>query len=105
MRISDWSSDVCSSDLIELPAALSYDSDLASAVRGAGIVLIVVPSPAFASMLAELAPLLDAGTAFAWVTKGFEPGTGRFLHEDRTSVVAGKSVLVRAGLVGARIII
>jgi glycerol-3-phosphate dehydrogenase (NAD(P)+) len=66
---------------IELPATLVYESDLARAVRGAGIVLIVVPSHAFAAMLAELAPLLDAGTAIAWATKGFEPGTGRFLHE------------------------
>jgi glycerol-3-phosphate dehydrogenase (NAD(P)+) len=66
---------------IELPASLHYESDLAAAVRGASIVLIVVPSHAFASMLVELAPLLDGDTAIAWATKGFEPGTGRFLHE------------------------
>src|SRR5471030_1706420 len=66
---------------IELPTTLDYESDLAAAVRGAAIVLIVVPSHAFASMLAELAPLLDANSAIAWATKGFEPGTGRFLHE------------------------
>ena len=66
---------------VELPRGLNYESDLARAVRGADIVLIVVPSHAFAAMLVELAPLLDANTAIAWATKGFEPGTGRFLHE------------------------
>ena len=66
---------------VELPSELKYESNLARAVHGADIVLIVVPSDAFAAMLIELEPLLDAGTAIAWATKGFEPGTGRFLHE------------------------
>lgn len=66
---------------IELPAALGYEPDLATAVRGADIVLLVVPSHAFAAMLDEVAPLLAADATLAWATKGFEPGTGRFLHE------------------------
>jgi len=66
---------------IELPAALAYEPDLAAAVRGAGVVLLVVPSHAFAAMLEDVAPLLDDGATLAWATKGFEPGTGRFLHE------------------------
>jgi Glycerol-3-phosphate dehydrogenase len=66
---------------IELPAALVYEPDLAAAVRGASVVLLVVPSHAFAAMLEDVAPLLDDGATLAWATKGFEPGTGRFLHE------------------------
>ena len=66
---------------IELPAALAYEPDLAAAVRGAGVVLLVVPSHAFAAMLDQIAPMLDAGATVAWATKGFEPGTGRLLHE------------------------
>jgi glycerol-3-phosphate dehydrogenase (NAD(P)+) len=66
---------------IELPAALVYEPDLAAAVRGAGVVLLVVPSHAFAAMLEDVAPLLADGATLAWATKGFEPGTGRFLHE------------------------
>ena len=54
---------------VELPAELACESDLACAVHGADIVLIVVPSHAFAAMLAELAPLLDAGTAIAWTRR------------------------------------
>ena len=66
---------------IELPAALGYEPDLATAVRGAAVVLLVVPSHAFAAMLDDVAPLLAPGATLAWATKGFEPGTGRFLHE------------------------
>jgi len=82
---------------IELPAGLRYDDDLATAVRGADIVLIVVPSHAFASMLLELAPLLDPDTAIAWATKGFEPGTGRFLHELVAQRLPGRPAAVVTG--------
>lgn len=82
---------------IELPAELTYEPDLAAAVRGAGIVLIVVPSHAFASMLDEIAPLLDAGTNIAWATKGFEPGTGRFLHELVAEKLPGRACAVVTG--------
>lgn len=82
---------------IELPPSLHYESDLAAAVRGANIVLIVVPSHAFASMLVELAPLLDGDTAIAWATKGFEPGTGRFLHELVTQQLPGRPAAVVTG--------
>lgn len=65
----------------ELPAALTFQADLDQALRGADIVLLAVPSHAFASLLDELAPRVAPGTGIAWATKGFEPGTGRFLHE------------------------
>ncbi len=82
---------------IALPPELHYESGLADAVRGADIVLIVVPSHAFASMLVELAPLLDPGTAIAWATKGFEPGTGRFLHELVAERLPGRAAAVVTG--------
>lgn len=67
-------------DLV-LPAELACVPDLAQAMHGADLVLAVVPSHAFRTMLEEAAPLLPAGAGYAWATKGFEPGTGRFLHE------------------------
>jgi glycerol-3-phosphate dehydrogenase (NAD(P)+) len=82
---------------IELPQQLAYEPDLAAAVRGAQVVLIVLPSHAFAAMLIELAPLLDAGTAIAWATKGFEPGTGRFLHELVAQHLPGRAAAVITG--------
>src|SRR3546814_354071 len=97
MRISDWSSDVGSSDLVEaidqrhenprylpgiaLPEGLRATTDLAAAMRGADLVLVVVPSHAFTETLRALAPLRPVHAGVAWAAKGFEPGSGRFLHE------------------------
>src|SRR5690606_12401807 len=66
---------------IALPGTLRAATDLASAMSGAGLVLVVVPSHAFTETLHALAPLRPQGTGVAWATKGFEPGSGRFLHE------------------------
>ena len=66
---------------LELPAELAYTHDLDAALRDVDIVLISVPSHAFAALLDRIAPKLDPGVGVAWATKGFEPGTGRFLHE------------------------
>ncbi|MBU6248111.1 MAG: NAD(P)-dependent glycerol-3-phosphate dehydrogenase [Xanthomonadaceae bacterium] len=82
---------------LELPPELRYESDLAAALRGAQIVLIVVPSHAFASMLDQIAPLLEPGAAIAWASKGFEPGTGRFLHELVAEKLPGRPAAVVTG--------
>ena len=84
---------------LALPAGLACVPDLAEALRGVDVVLVVVPSHAFREVLEEVAPLLPAGAGYAWATKGFEPGTGRFLHElvaerlpdTPTAVVTGPS--------------
>lgn len=82
---------------LELPAELRYESDLATALRGAEVVLIVVPSHAFAAMLDEIAPLLEPKATIAWATKGFEPGTGRFLHELVHERLPGRAAAVVTG--------
>jgi glycerol-3-phosphate dehydrogenase (NAD(P)+) len=66
---------------IALPQELRAGTDLAAVVRDADLVLVVVPSHAFAETLHALAPLRPAHAGVAWATKGFEPGSGRFLHE------------------------
>ncbi len=66
---------------IPLPESLRATTDLAAAVRGVDFVLVVVPSHAFTETLRALAPLRPAGAGVAWAAKGFEPGSGRFLHE------------------------
>ena len=66
---------------IELPGTLRATTDLATAVAGCDWVLVVVPSHAFTETLHALKPLLPPGAGVAWATKGFEPGSGRFLHE------------------------
>ncbi|PWK81206.1 NAD(P)H-dependent glycerol-3-phosphate dehydrogenase [Fulvimonas soli] len=82
---------------LELPAGLAYESDLAAALRGADIVLIVVPSHAFAETLDAIAPLLPPQAAIAWASKGFEPGTGRFLHELVAEKLPGRPAAVVTG--------
>ena len=66
---------------IALPDTLHATTDLAEALRGCDLVLVVVPSHAFTETLHALAPLRPAHAGVAWATKGFEPGSGRFLHE------------------------
>ncbi|RUL73665.1 NAD(P)H-dependent glycerol-3-phosphate dehydrogenase [Dyella choica] len=82
---------------LELPAGLAFEPDLAKAVHGATTVLIVVPSHAFAQMLGELVPLLGPDTSISWATKGFEPGTGRFLHELVAERLPGRAAAVLTG--------
>ncbi len=66
---------------IPLPDTLRATTDLVTALVGCDLVLVVVPSHAFAETLRLLAPLRPAHAGVSWATKGFEPGSGRFLHE------------------------
>jgi len=66
---------------IGLPDSLRATTVLADAMAGADLVLVVVPSHAFAETIRALVPLRPAHAGVAWATKGFEPGSGRFLHE------------------------
>lgn len=72
---------------IALPDTLRPTTDLGVAMHGADLILVVVPSHAFTETLHALAPLRPAHAGVAWATKGFEPGSGRFLHE-----VAGETL-------------
>jgi glycerol-3-phosphate dehydrogenase (NAD(P)+) len=82
---------------LELPPNLVFEPDLAAALRGATIILIVVPSHAFAEMLGDIDSLLDPSANIAWATKGFEPGTGRFLHELVAEKFPGRAAAVITG--------
>ncbi len=66
---------------VVLPESLRATLDFDAAVRGASMLLVVTPSHAFTETVRRLAPLRPEGCGVAWATKGFEPGTGRFLHE------------------------
>lgn len=65
---------------IDLPSNVRGESSLAAAADGADLLLLAVPTHAFAELVGRLAPHLD-GRGLAWACKGFEPGGGRFLHE------------------------
>src|SRR3546814_18386216 len=100
MRISDWSSDVCSSDLclnfehIRPPPACGRGQGWAATLQGATPLRV-------ASKLATLAaPPARRGDVRSLSRRRPEPGPDR----DRKSVVEGKSVSVRVDLGGSRLI-
>lgn len=66
---------------IVLPAALQFDNDCHAVARGCELLLVVVPSHAFVSFTASIAADVLPDVGYSWATKGFEPGSGRFLHE------------------------
>ncbi len=78
---------------IVLPASLQATGELAEALATADIVLLAVPSHAFADTLRAAAPHRRPGAGVAWATKGFEPGSGRFLHEVAGEVLGAQIAL------------
>lgn len=63
------------------PERLKVSSDLPQTITDVNDVIIVVPSHAFRAMLQSLEPLLHENQRIAWATKGFEPCSGKLLHE------------------------
>jgi len=66
---------------IDIPDSIEIETDVIAAVKGADHVLLVTPSHAFASVVREIRGALAPGQGIAWACKGFEPGSGRLLHE------------------------
>ncbi len=80
-----------------LPPPLRPVSDIAEAVRGASAILVVVPSQFFANVLRQAAPFLPPGLGIVWATKGFEPGSGRLLHEVALDLTGERDLGVLSG--------
>jgi glycerol-3-phosphate dehydrogenase (NAD(P)+) len=66
---------------IALPESLHYATSLEKLAQAAAWHFIVVPSHAFGAVLEAIAAVKQPKTGVAWATKGFELGSGRFLHE------------------------
>lgn len=75
---------------IRLPENLAISADFSATVLSADLLLVVVPSHAFGELLTAIRPFRRAAAGVAWATKGFEPGSGRFLHEVVESVLGGE---------------
>jgi glycerol-3-phosphate dehydrogenase (NAD(P)+) len=80
-----------------LPASLRPVADLGEALADSTAVLVVVPSQFFASVITQLAPLLPADLGIAWATKGFEPSSGRLLHEVVLDIAGERDLCVLSG--------
>src|SRR3546814_12158897 len=100
MRISDWSSDVCSSDLEAVHVTrLALGQGLVGTIAEDVDVLNLAELAIFDRRnLYDPAVVEEAGLAYYGI------GRGRSLQVDRKSVVWGKSVSVRVDLGGRRII-
>jgi glycerol-3-phosphate dehydrogenase (NAD(P)+) len=72
------------------PESLAVEPDLPAALARARDVLIVVPSPAFRSVLGALAPHLEPQMHVAWATKGFELSSGLLPHQLAREVLGAK---------------
>jgi glycerol-3-phosphate dehydrogenase (NAD(P)+) len=72
------------------PDGLEVEADLPAALAAARDVLIVVPSPAFRSVLGALAPHLEPEMHVAWATKGFELSSGLLPHQVAREVLGPK---------------
>ena len=70
------------------PDSLEVTADLDEALARAAVVLVAVPSHAFQTICARLQPRVSDLDGLFWATKGFEPGTGRLLHEVAEDTVA-----------------
>lgn len=66
---------------IDIPESIAIENDMLAAVKAADHVLVVTPSHAFASVMKNIHDVLVPGQGVAWACKGFEPGSGRLLHQ------------------------
>jgi glycerol-3-phosphate dehydrogenase (NAD(P)+) len=93
---------------VAFPERLTVTSDLQSAAS-AKVILLAVPSQAFAITLQKIRPYLSESSSIIWATKGLDPDTGLLLDtvvaktlspNTRVAVVSGPSFAkeVAAGL-------
>jgi glycerol-3-phosphate dehydrogenase (NAD(P)+) len=66
---------------INIPTSIELETDIIAAVKAADHVLLVTPSHAFAATINMIRDVLIPGQGVAWACKGFEPGSGRLLHQ------------------------
>src|SRR3546814_19513580 len=104
MRISDWSSDVCSSDLLHV---LRYKRDgldaLIDAINATGYGLTFGVHTRLDETVARVTERIQAGNVY--VNRNIVGAVVGVQPLDRKSVVEGKSVSVRVDLGGGRRII
>jgi glycerol-3-phosphate dehydrogenase (NAD(P)+) len=72
------------------PEGLGATADLDEALARAALVLVAVPSHAFQALCTRLESHVSRLHGLFWATKGFEPGSGRLLHEVAEETTASR---------------
>ncbi len=81
----------------KLPATLRATSDIASAVAGADVVAMAVPSQSMNSVMREVAPNLRKGAVLINLSKGLERGSLRRMSEVIATSAPSNPVAVLSG--------
>jgi glycerol-3-phosphate dehydrogenase (NAD(P)+) len=76
-----------------LPDSVQTSADLEGALADADVVLVVVPSRAFASTLKRVAKVCPHPMEVVWGTKGFDPESGGLLHQTAETILPQGSKL------------
>jgi len=66
---------------VQIPDTVQISSSLPDVARGAGVVILAVPSPFYRTVATQLLPLMSKDTAFVSATKGIENDTLRRMSE------------------------
>lgn len=82
---------------ILFPENLQIESDLATAVKKADDILIVVPSHAFRAVLMQLKSMINHNTRIVWATKGLDALHHQLLHEVAAEIVGNIPIAVLSG--------
>jgi len=78
---------------IGIPESIIVEDDILVAVKAADHLLLVTPSYAYASIIETIREVLSPGKGVAWACKGFEPGSGRLLHQVATELLPATTPL------------
>jgi len=78
---------------IQFPDNLMVSADLREVLAASDEVMVVVPSEAFRAVVERCQPLFRPQARLSWATKGFDPGSGKLLHQVAAEVCGDRMPL------------
>ncbi len=75
---------------IQFSDRLSVNADLRQTLEMCGDIMVVVPSDAFRTVLELCWPMMGVDARLSWATKGFDPGSGKLLHQVAAEICGDK---------------